>query len=152
MTDLRKAAEDLLEGVEAAIKAGDWKVDGACDPDSAIVRLRQALAQPEQEPIGYIDGMHGGYMVFTPLNPAAVYLNGTALYTAPPKQGYQYEVVAEHANGTYTTKRIPKREWVGLTDEEKSELVHKYKHIETGWLHDADLIAETEAKLKEKNT
>ena len=47
MTDLRKAAEDLLEGVEAAIKAGDWKVDGACDPDSAIVRLRQALAQPE---------------------------------------------------------------------------------------------------------
>lgn len=45
MTDLRKAAEDLLEGVEAAIKAGDWKVDGACDPDSAIVRLRQALAQ-----------------------------------------------------------------------------------------------------------
>lgn len=49
MTDLRKAAEDLLEGVEAAIRAGDWKVDGACDPDSAIVRLRQALAQPEQK-------------------------------------------------------------------------------------------------------
>ncbi len=49
MTDLRKAAECLLEGVEAAIKAGDWKVDGACDPDSAIVRLRQALAQPEQK-------------------------------------------------------------------------------------------------------
>ena len=44
---LRKAAEDLLEGVEAAIKAGDWKVDGACDPDSAIVRLRQALARKE---------------------------------------------------------------------------------------------------------
>ena len=43
---LRKAAEDLLEGVEAAIKAGDWKVDGACDLDLAIVRLRQALAQP----------------------------------------------------------------------------------------------------------
>lgn len=48
MTDLRKAAKYLLEGVEAAIKAGDWVVDGACDPDSAIVRLRQALAQPEQ--------------------------------------------------------------------------------------------------------
>ena len=47
MTDLRKAAEDLLEVVEAAIKAGDWKVDGACDLDLAIVRIRQALAQPE---------------------------------------------------------------------------------------------------------
>ena len=44
---LRKAAEDLLEGVEAGIKAGDWKVDGACDLDSAIIRLRQALAQKE---------------------------------------------------------------------------------------------------------
>ena len=51
MTDLRKAAEDLLEGVEAAIKAGDWKVDGACDPDLAIVRLRQALAQEEKPPV-----------------------------------------------------------------------------------------------------
>jgi len=48
MSDLRKAAEDLLEGVEAAIKAGDWKVDGACDLDLAIVRLRQALAQPDE--------------------------------------------------------------------------------------------------------
>ena len=48
MTNLREAAEYLLEGVEAAIKAGDWKVDGACDPDSAIVRLRQALAQPDE--------------------------------------------------------------------------------------------------------
>lgn len=28
--------QDLLEAVEAAIQAGDWKVDGACDPDSAI--------------------------------------------------------------------------------------------------------------------
>lgn len=24
---------DLLEAVQAAIKAGDWVVDGACDPD-----------------------------------------------------------------------------------------------------------------------
>ena len=44
-----------------------------------------------------------------------------------------------------------KKEWVGLTDEEMSELANKYKHIETGWRHDMDLIAEVEAKLKEKN-
>ena len=48
------------------------------------------------EPIGYINGMHGGYMVFTPINPSAVYLNGTALYTAPPQ-----------------------KEWVGLSDDER---------------------------------
>jgi DNA-binding MarR family transcriptional regulator len=46
----------------------------------------------------------------------------------------------------------PKREWVGLTDEDKSLLVQKYKHIETGTEHDENLIAEIEAKLKEKNT
>jgi hypothetical protein len=27
---------DLLETVQAAIKAGDWIVDGACDPDRHI--------------------------------------------------------------------------------------------------------------------
>ena len=27
---------DLLECMKAAIKSGDWKVDGACDPDSSI--------------------------------------------------------------------------------------------------------------------
>ena len=41
--------QDLIEAMEAAIKAGDWKVDGACDPDSAIQRARETLAQPEQE-------------------------------------------------------------------------------------------------------
>jgi hypothetical protein len=37
---LEEAAEDLLEAVEIAIKAGDWVVDGACDPELAIHRLR----------------------------------------------------------------------------------------------------------------
>ena len=44
------------------------------------------------------------------------------------------------------------REWVGLTNDEMSELANKYKYIETGWYHDMALIAEAEAKLKEKNT
>jgi hypothetical protein len=114
-----------------------------------VEALRQALAQTEQEPVGYINGMHGGYMVFTPINPSAVYLNGTALYTAPPKQEYQYEVVAEHANGTYTTKRIPKREWVGLTDYEiESELT---KEFGQWWSRHVSVCRAIEAKLKEKN-
>ncbi len=31
-----KALAYLLNTVEAAIQSGDWKVDGACDPDLAI--------------------------------------------------------------------------------------------------------------------
>ena len=63
MTKLEQAALDLLEGVEAAIKAGDWKVDGACDPDLAVYRLREALAEqnkPQKERQDFIDGYDAG--------------------------------------------------------------------------------------------
>lgn len=46
MTD-REALADLLEAIDLAIYSGDWKVDGACDPDAAIQRARNVLAQPE---------------------------------------------------------------------------------------------------------
>lgn len=41
--DLLDALTDLLDGVESAIKAGDWKVDGACDPDVVIARAKEAI-------------------------------------------------------------------------------------------------------------
>lgn len=34
--DIEHATAELLELIRHAIDAGDWKVDGACDPDSAI--------------------------------------------------------------------------------------------------------------------
>ena len=123
MSDIRKAAEDLLEGVEAAIKAGDWKVDGACDLDLAIVRLRQALAQPEQGPVAWV--YNGILHEFDPSEFATSEVK--PLYTAPPK-----------------------REWVGLTDEE----IEKCK-INGGLPHAINWrlsVKVMEAKLKEKNT
>jgi hypothetical protein len=48
--------KDLIECMESAIKAGDWKVDGACDPSLAIESGRQAIAELEkQEPVAWID-------------------------------------------------------------------------------------------------
>lgn len=45
----------LLEAMNAAIAAGDWKIDGACDPDMA---MRRATAYIEQR--GYApDGITG---------------------------------------------------------------------------------------------
>ena len=44
MDDLKKAVLNLISGVETAIKAGDWNVDGACDPELAIRHCREALA------------------------------------------------------------------------------------------------------------
>ena len=34
---------DLIECIELAIERGDWKVDGACDPDIALARAKQTL-------------------------------------------------------------------------------------------------------------
>ena len=47
---MRQALEDLIEVVEAAINAGDWKVDGACEPTMALIRAKKALAQAENKP------------------------------------------------------------------------------------------------------
>ncbi len=41
--------KQALEVIETAIKAGDWKVDGACDPDNVIHGLRQAIAGLESQ-------------------------------------------------------------------------------------------------------
>ena len=46
MTD-RELMQEALEVMLSAINAGDWKVDGACDPHATIVRLTNRLAQPE---------------------------------------------------------------------------------------------------------
>lgn len=48
MTD-RELMQMALDVMLAAIKAGDWKVDGACDPDYVFEALRAALARPERE-------------------------------------------------------------------------------------------------------
>jgi hypothetical protein len=83
MTDLRKAAEMALEALDCL----PWQASPIAI--EATKALRQALAQPEQEPVGYV----------TDSGTAAYFLKGvdldddTPLYTAPPK-----------------------REWVGLTE------------------------------------
>lgn len=35
--------KNLLETVECAIRIGDWKVDGRCDPDMIIERAESVL-------------------------------------------------------------------------------------------------------------
>ena len=81
-------------------------------------------AKRGHEPVGYIDGMYGGYMVFTPINPSAVYANGTALYTAPPK-----------------------REWIGLAKEDMPDGDNPM--FDTNEFYAGMAWAQT--KLKEKN-
>ena len=112
---------------------------------SAVV-LRQALEQPEQEPVAWMSDSptkgNGKQLHWTKAEAWRWSSNITPLYTAPPK-----------------------REWVGLTDEEEEQCSikagamyrrHKYS-IRNQSVSPADdyewhLIRAIEAKLKEKNT
>ena len=103
--------------------------------DKAITAIKEALAQPEQEPVAwvsedvckdqYIDG-----------RPRKIWWEcstgvGTAFYTTPPQ-----------------------RTWVGLTDLQKQ--VIKFAHSKMGMMiikYDLDgMLEATEQALREKNT
>ena len=140
MSDLRKAAEMALKYFEDA--------HGLEDTEVAIREaLRQALAQPEQEPVGYVtDSGKSAYILL-----GVDLEDDTPLYTAPPQkkeegcaqcgkqasQGWALYCV-ECAGG--------KREWVGLTSEEARAI-----RLKVGSAADVYAVAIEEA-LKEKNT
>ena len=54
MTD-KEVMQMALDIMVSAIKAGDWVVDGACDPDLVLNALRAALAQHKREWQGLTD-------------------------------------------------------------------------------------------------
>ena len=132
MTDLRKAAEMALEVMEYN------RANGTPNMGAAIEALRQALAQPEQEPVAWITecqeiGPNYGKKRFDALpiqslNP--LMYKHTPLYTAPPK-----------------------REWQGLMDEE-IDGIYKTHHDQYGKCQTGgfDYERSIEAKLKDKNT
>jgi hypothetical protein len=107
--------------------------DGPYTPDTPIqfawAAWQAALAQPEQEPVAYaVYHRMGG---------------GKSLHWreqhSPDGDASEYQLVP-----IYTTP--PQRTWVGLTDEERTEIRREH-YARTSPLMDA-----IEAKLKEKNT
>ena len=118
MTDLRKAAEMALEAFD------DLTFGRVSKFPDARKALRQALAQPEQKPVRWIN-----FNAATGQESIDDYcdseLASIPLYTAPPK-----------------------REWVGLTDEEVDECYYWKDRL---WTTD-ELVRHVEAKLKEKNS
>ena len=87
--------------------------------------FRKALAQPEQEPVGYVTIENISSWAQVPSIKWFKKPTEGPLYTAPPK-----------------------REWVGLMDEEVDECYYWKDRL---WTTD-ELVRHVEAKLKEKNT
>jgi hypothetical protein len=89
----------------------------------ALVAIKQALAQPAQEPVAWV---HEHELPLAPgdaFSWVETFVHKKPLYTSPP---------AQHT-------------WVGLTDEEVIEISHLA-------LTRVQAVQMTEAKLKEKNT
>ena len=91
---------------------------------TTMTMLRQALAQPEQEPVGWMLPDYGDVLSASEADGTGIY--NIPLYTAPPK-----------------------REWVGLTIEEIKEMLYGlHGDDRTPML---TLVNVVEAKLKQKN-
>jgi hypothetical protein len=146
--NLRKAAEMALEALESLDCGDTYKTHNAASA------LRQALEQPEQEPVCFLRETSWSYEIAPWDDP-----NGIPVYTAPPKPEYATEVVAVSENGIRTVKQtaIPKRDWVGLTADEiwkcnKAETGSAVEfHICSAHQNVMDFAEAIEAKLKEKN-
>lgn len=117
MTDLRKAAEMALKKLERS----------ESELHKARAALRQALAQPEQEPVT----AHQALEALDELESCARGDEPFNHFAAPLVRQFIEQAVV-----------LPKKEWVGLTGLEQKELMA---------MNSRYAVFETEAKLKEKN-
>ena len=149
MSDLRKAAEDILETLDKpfsasrtifqakeALRQALAQQDSDCERCKGVGCVacdsRQILAQSEQEPVAWVTfNAYGEEDDVWYENPEGKLLDGWTykpLYTAPPKN-----------------------EWQGLTDEEIKEIVGPWGDTPIKG-YTRKLFDQIEAKLKEKNT
>ena len=152
MTDLRKAAEQAIE----AIMHGGMKEQAA-----AVYELRQALAQAEKPPVKSYCGGKPNYctpvdavnMSQEPVDETVKREHEPFIYVREdnerPFGGYEHCSEADAgAFPVYTAPMIytprPKREWVGLTHEERDE-------IDQTCRSQMEALFAIESKLKEKN-
>ena len=120
-----------LEALEGFIPYLPLKDEAQCNRyDKAITAIKEALAQPEQEPVAWISTGPARMIHWTADKPAYGD-DWVPLYTTPPQ-----------------------RTWVGLTKEEIAEFDtwHDNREEEVGWCNPSEIVAYIEAKLKEKNT
>jgi len=118
MTDKLRESISIF-GDRPCYKCGSYNCDMSCEAALAEPAIKESLTVAEQEPVACIK-TNGELMWLK--KPSAIYSKPQPLYTAPPR-----------------------REWVGLTDEELAE----FSNMKLG---SYDLCLEIEAKLKEKNT
>ena len=158
--NLRKAAEMALEALEEINKlsVGEKAICLPAEIDGAMEALRQALAQPvDLAKVGEVGVWGNGDAV----NMSQERVDETAKGEHEPvawlwKNQDGHQVLTDdpdYADGTWTPLYTapPKREWVGLSDEEKYDVLEGATG-DGGRVYYDTLFRSYEAKLKEKNT
>ena len=163
-----------IEAMKQALEALEAARHGYIKPwvDEAIAALRtaikQALAAPVQEPVGEVGTMPGTTAFTMACFKAEDVPVGTKLYTTPPaaqpapvQKPYGYVSIGDDPffqketpdigrwETVYTTPPAAQQPWVGLTDEEISELWAVSRAALPRYATYASLV---EAKLRSKNT
>ena len=131
MTDLREAAQQALDAIHLRHWAGETHLLMA-----AHDALREALAQPTQEPVAWaVQGcskMWRDEFAEIDAKAEAKRIGGTCV-----------------AYALYTTPPAAQRPWVGLEAEEILDLFDRTNVYGSKWIEFARTV---EAKLKERNT
>jgi len=136
----KAAAQDKLDSMERealklALKVLEDLPGFRADIDNAITAIKEALAQPAQEPVGTLNiSRYKGHLENHDFDYFGELFDGTySVYTAPPAAQ-------------------PQRPWVGLTDEE-IDVIYEQHHNQYGECESPNFGYERaiEAKLKERN-
>jgi hypothetical protein len=148
MNEVQKARVDKIMALAEA-----WRIAG-CKEEHAIREdhLRGAIEalleqQPVQEPQAFLhwyDNAHWGNEDFK--EGCHRSWNAAIKYTTPPAQPADHgdELTIAYLDGVHTGKKMAKREWVGLTEEE----IYAVRVP----MSPEEIARAVEAKLKEKNT
>jgi len=155
---LRKPAQQVVDSNEKAgayMDARLWEfIDMAAawpkaspDPRTWDHVMVYAPKPAQQEPVAVVSGYYGGQCVILPIDPARIYNSNTPLYIAPQPcptcEALARTVMLDQ------TSHDAQRTWVGLTDEEQTQVAWSCGAMSVDWL---DFTRAIEAKLKEKNT
>jgi len=130
-----------LEALEAMQMYAEAERKGLRICDEAITAIKQALAAPVQEPVGWISNKD--------FEPIRIRIMQEAYDLADNNDPEGYNAIKVMC-GDVQKMLSPQRTWVGLTEEDLKLLSAEWRIVYGAWMD--DFAKDIEAKLKEKNT